>query len=501
MGCSQSGYMDSELALAWLKWVEERTAEKASGEKRVIHLDGHITHTSLDFDDYADKHNRILVGYPPDSTDRLQGLDVLHFARIKDLWPKKVREWDADHYEPLRNSGMLGIVDVMWREVFTETNNKKVFEMTGLTRSVNRNAISSRAIAPAEETSISSAYPMPQNKDVREAAAVLAALRKFCPYNPQSADPVTPPQTPRHSEPGAVATPTFLSPTSRQIHPDLFTPRKRGQAYAYHLSHAVTVHLPTGTTIVADKPPEPPIIEHPPVILPSIEDPRIDVDNIPAEFLRTKLKGQEDELRQAHATIARLESTVHSQNAQMLLQHDYATNLQTQLHDKKKKKTSTHTQKYFKDGGRRVYTDPEYRTARLRDQEEADDKRLQKIQGEAIRAVSGRRTQWREDQKAHRRALRMYRDKEVEAWERVCERCTARGERRPRKPARIEGRAETPIRFSTWIEELNNLDVGGLRELQSAVKDIEDKEERKRILFTTIEVMFENPPQIAEADP
>ena len=80
-------------------------------------------------------------------------------------------------------------------------------------------------------------------------------------------------------------------------------------------------------------------------------------------------------------------------------------------------------------------------------------------------------------------------------------RCTARGERRPRKPARIEGRAETPIRFSTWIEELNNLDVGGLRELQSAVKDIEDKEERKRILFTTIEVMFENPPQIAEADP
>ena len=61
MGCSQSGYMDSELALAWLKWVEERTAEKASGEKRVIHLDGHITHTSLDFDDYADKHNRILV--------------------------------------------------------------------------------------------------------------------------------------------------------------------------------------------------------------------------------------------------------------------------------------------------------------------------------------------------------------------------------------------------------------------------------------------------------
>ena len=166
--------------------------KKANGDKRVIHLDGHTTHTSLEFDDYSNEHNIILVGYPPDSTDRLQGLDVLHFARVKDLWPKKIREWDADHYEPLENSSMLGIIDTMWQEVFIDANNKKSFEMTGLTRPVNRNAVSSRALAPAEETSINSAYTMPQNAEVHKAATVSAALRKFRPCDSQSTDPSTP---------------------------------------------------------------------------------------------------------------------------------------------------------------------------------------------------------------------------------------------------------------------------------------------------------------------
>jgi hypothetical protein len=171
--------MDSKLALEWLKWMDEITSTKANGETRVIHLDGHSTHTALEFDDYAAEHNIVLVGYPPDSTDRLQGLDVLHFLRVKDLWPRKVREWDTAHHEPLRNPGMLQIIDELWKEVFSEENNKKAFEMTGLTQPVDRSAIPSRALAPAEETSIRSAYPMPQSAKVRETIAVLDVLHQI----------------------------------------------------------------------------------------------------------------------------------------------------------------------------------------------------------------------------------------------------------------------------------------------------------------------------------
>lgn len=149
IGHSASGYIDSELALEWLKWLDKLTTKKANGDTRVLHLDGHSTHTSLDFDDYAAAHDIVLVGYPPESTDRLQGLDVLHYSRVKDIWPRKVREWDASHYEALGGSGMLAIIHEIWQEVFTVDNNKKAFELTGLTRPVNPNAIAPSAIAPA----------------------------------------------------------------------------------------------------------------------------------------------------------------------------------------------------------------------------------------------------------------------------------------------------------------------------------------------------------------
>lgn len=54
---------------------------------------------------------------------------------------------------------------------------------------------------------------------------------------------------------------------------------------------------------------------------------------------------------------------------------------------------------------------------------------------------------------------------------------------------------------SSWIDELSHLDVDSLHELQSVVEGNEDKEERKRRLFTTVEVMFtEGPTQIVEMD-
>ena len=68
MGHSSSGYMNFELALEWLKWLDTQTRAKANGKMRVFYLDGHSTHTTLEFDDYTADHNIILVGYPPDYT-------------------------------------------------------------------------------------------------------------------------------------------------------------------------------------------------------------------------------------------------------------------------------------------------------------------------------------------------------------------------------------------------------------------------------------------------
>ncbi|KAA1479574.1 hypothetical protein DENSPDRAFT_855452 [Dentipellis sp. KUC8613] len=277
MGHSPTGYMDSELALDWLKWIEELTREKADGD----------------------------------------------------------------------TSGMLEIVDEMWTEVFTETNNKKAFEMTGLTRPVQQNTIPHRAVAPAEETSIQSAYPMPQSEEVRETAAVLDVLRKL--HQPP-AGPSAAFRTPSLDNTGPDSE-TLLSPASRLINPSLFTPRSRTKALAYHLQHSVTFHLPTGETVATDFPPEPPVIEHPPIILAPDFDSRqrdtlTNVDEMFVDDLRGELMERRVVMRQGHTTLSGLESTVHAQNAQMVIQHEYAVGIQGRLHDKEMKSTKSHTQKY-----------------------------------------------------------------------------------------------------------------------------------------------------------
>ena len=68
--------------------------------------------------------------------------------------------------------------------------------------------------------------------------------------------------------------------------------------------------------------------------------------------------------------------------------------LQKRLFAKEPTKKTSHTQKYLKNGGRRVYTDPGFREARRRDQEEAADKDLEKIRNATLCTITGRRTAW-----------------------------------------------------------------------------------------------------------
>jgi DDE superfamily endonuclease len=67
---------------------DAETKVKAGGETRILILDGHSSHYTLDFIDYARANNINLLGYPAHCTHALQGLDVVCFAKMKEasLW-------------------------------------------------------------------------------------------------------------------------------------------------------------------------------------------------------------------------------------------------------------------------------------------------------------------------------------------------------------------------------------------------------------------------------
>lgn len=346
---------------------------------------------------------------------------------------------------------------------------------------------------------------MPQSAEVREAAEVIGILRKYhaegVPLVTESTgDVIVLPRTPppeaasRSWAHDGQSTPSFdLSPSSRQIDPSLFTPRKRARAYAYHVRHSINydIHL---APIAVDTPPKSPTLECPPrasCSMNSASEDLPDVNEMCIDDLRLELAHHREQSRQAQTDLAALESAVYSQNAKLVLQHDYAVTLQTKLNDKKAKERTSHTLKYLKNGGRRVYTDEEYRDACRRDVQEAKDGRLEKIRRATIRAITGQRTVWRSSQKTHRQILRDRKDTEVKEWQAECDRCVARGDKKPDKPSPVERRAKTPVEFEEWINRVREFDVDELEELEDATSGISGKKQKSNILFDTMKDLLE----------
>ena len=78
-----SGWTNNDVGLAWLKQVFDReTKAKARSSWRLLILDGHGSHVTMDFIEYCDNNKILLMILPPHSTHTLQPLDVGMFAPL-----------------------------------------------------------------------------------------------------------------------------------------------------------------------------------------------------------------------------------------------------------------------------------------------------------------------------------------------------------------------------------------------------------------------------------
>jgi hypothetical protein len=68
------GYMNDELGVIWLRDVfDPATRDIAAGRMRMLLLDGHHSHHSIEFLKLARSLNIVCLGYPPHTTHALQG--------------------------------------------------------------------------------------------------------------------------------------------------------------------------------------------------------------------------------------------------------------------------------------------------------------------------------------------------------------------------------------------------------------------------------------------
>ncbi|RPD80572.1 DDE-domain-containing protein, partial [Lentinus tigrinus ALCF2SS1-7] len=171
LGYSKKGYTDGEIGVAWIKQFDNQTRAKAAGRRRLLLVDGHVSHYTFDFLDYARQNHIHILCYPSHSTHVYQGLDVVIFSVLKREWTTARGTFERQGRK-VDKSNFLSVYAEAHMKSLTPENIRKAFKKTGVVP-FNPDVVTSAMMAPSVETSTRAPLPLPQASPVRAVAALL----------------------------------------------------------------------------------------------------------------------------------------------------------------------------------------------------------------------------------------------------------------------------------------------------------------------------------------
>ncbi|KIM22032.1 hypothetical protein M408DRAFT_324190, partial [Serendipita vermifera MAFF 305830] len=160
LAASPNGWTNSEVAYEWLVEIfDPQTAVYAKGSKRLLILDGHISHCSLKFILYAARKNIVVLLLPPHTTHRLQPLDVGVFGPLSHAWKKVVKDLSAKGYL-IRKNNLISAYSVARKQALTKDIICAAFKRCGI-EPFDPSVITEEDVAPAERNAITASQPLP----------------------------------------------------------------------------------------------------------------------------------------------------------------------------------------------------------------------------------------------------------------------------------------------------------------------------------------------------
>jgi hypothetical protein len=90
IGISENGWTTNELTFDWLKLFDAHSKGRTVSSHRMLIVDGHESHKSLQFQQYCKNYKIVPVCMPPHSSHLLQPLDVGYFAPLKKAYSRQV---------------------------------------------------------------------------------------------------------------------------------------------------------------------------------------------------------------------------------------------------------------------------------------------------------------------------------------------------------------------------------------------------------------------------
>jgi hypothetical protein len=129
---SDNGWTTNKLGVEWLKHFIKHTEGKTVGARRLLILDGHESHQSLEFQELCRENNIFTLCMPPHSSHLLQPLDVGCFAPLKRAYSREVEDLIRHHINYITKLEFLPAFKIAFTRAFTTANICSAFQGAGL---------------------------------------------------------------------------------------------------------------------------------------------------------------------------------------------------------------------------------------------------------------------------------------------------------------------------------------------------------------------------------
>ncbi|KAG9186421.1 hypothetical protein G6011_02977 [Alternaria panax] len=129
---SPTGWINNDLALAWLKHFDAHTKASSTGAYRLLIIDGHESHCSIDFQDYCKENKIIALCMPPHSSHLLQPLDVVPYSLLKRHYGDGISLLARSRIHHINKETFLPAFKAAYEKTFTSENVRAGFRGAGL---------------------------------------------------------------------------------------------------------------------------------------------------------------------------------------------------------------------------------------------------------------------------------------------------------------------------------------------------------------------------------
>ncbi|KAM5527127.1 transposase [Fusarium oxysporum f. sp. phaseoli] len=129
---SQNGWTNNQLGLEWLKHFDRSTTKRSNARYRLLILDGHESHHSVDFERYCKENKIITLCMPAHASHLLQPLDVGCFAVLKKAYGREIEHLIRCSITHISKTEFFPAFYAAFKATFTDSNIRGGFKGAGL---------------------------------------------------------------------------------------------------------------------------------------------------------------------------------------------------------------------------------------------------------------------------------------------------------------------------------------------------------------------------------